>query len=149
MPPHADILQWEGLPFPRRLSDFQRLFCDDAACARWLEGAKWPTGFVCPHCGEKGDPVRLDSRPGVLACRQCRKQTSITVGTVMERTHSPLTVWFCAAYLLRRDPDMTVKEFQAHLRLTSYGTAHRIWSLLRRRRMENGTERERRNRDHA
>jgi Transposase zinc-ribbon domain len=71
MPPHADVLQWEHLPFPKSLRDFQRLFPTDTACAHWLEGAKWPKGFECPHCHEKGEPQRL-SRPGVLACRSCR-----------------------------------------------------------------------------
>ena len=47
MPPFADVLQWEHLPFPKSLRDFQRLFKDDDACARYLEGAKWPKGFVC------------------------------------------------------------------------------------------------------
>ena len=60
MPPHADVLQWEHLPFPKSLRDFQRLFKDDAACARYLEGAKWPKGFVCPHCGENGEGPTYD-----------------------------------------------------------------------------------------
>ena len=34
MPPHADVLQWEHLPFPRSLPQFQRLFPDDDTCAR-------------------------------------------------------------------------------------------------------------------
>jgi hypothetical protein len=34
------VLQWEHLPFPKSLPQFQKLFPDDAACARWLEGAK-------------------------------------------------------------------------------------------------------------
>lgn len=44
MPPFADVLQWEHLPFPKSLKDFQRLFANDEACARYLEGAKWPKG---------------------------------------------------------------------------------------------------------
>jgi len=43
-----DIHQWEHLPFPKSLPQFQKLFPDDAACARYLEGAKWPDGFCCP-----------------------------------------------------------------------------------------------------
>jgi len=35
MPPFADVLQWEHLPFPKSLRDFQRLFPDDDACARY------------------------------------------------------------------------------------------------------------------
>jgi hypothetical protein len=69
-----DIHQREELVFPKSLPEFQKLFPDDAACAAWLETAKWPHGFVCPHCHEKGEPVRLATRPSVLACRKCRKQ---------------------------------------------------------------------------
>jgi ISXO2-like transposase domain/Transposase zinc-ribbon domain len=132
MPPHADVLQWEHLPFPKSLRDFQRLFPDDAACARYLEGAKWPKGFVCPHCEEKGEPVRLATRPGVLACRSCRKQTSITVGTVMERTRTPLTVWFWAAYLASSmTPGLSAVQFQRQLNLSRYETAFQILHKLR------------------
>lgn len=74
MPPFADVLQWEHLPFPKSLRDFQRLFPDDDACGRYLEGAKWPQGFTCPHCQEKGEPVRLAMRPGVLAEAQAQQQ---------------------------------------------------------------------------
>ena len=80
-----DIHKWEKLPFPKSLPQFQKLFPNDAACARYLEGAKWPDGFQCPHCKARGESVRIAARPLVLACRKCRKQTSLTVGTVMER----------------------------------------------------------------
>jgi len=39
-----DIFQWENQPFPRTLPQFQKLFPDDAACAKWLEGVKYPGG---------------------------------------------------------------------------------------------------------
>jgi hypothetical protein len=132
MPPHADVLQWEHLPFPRALPQFQRLFPDDAACARYLESAKWPKGFVCPHCGEKGEPVRLTTRPGVLACRPCRKQTSLTVGTVMERTHTPLATWFWAAYLVcTMTPGISAVQLQRQVGLSRYETAFQILHKLR------------------
>jgi ISXO2-like transposase domain/Transposase zinc-ribbon domain len=131
MPPHADIHQWEHLPFPKSLPQFQRLFPDDAECARWLEGAKWPKGFICPYCHEKDEPIRLETR-SVLACRKCRKQTSLTVGTVMERTHSPLTVWFWGAYLVSTStPGISAVQFQRQLGLTRYETAYQILHKLR------------------
>jgi ISXO2-like transposase domain/Transposase zinc-ribbon domain len=130
--PIPDIHQWEHLPFPKSLPQFQKLFPDDAACARWLEGAKWPKGFECPHCCEKGEPVRLESRPGVLACRKCRAQTSLTVGTVMKWTHSPLTVWFWGAYLVSTStPGISAVQFQRQLGLTRYETAFQILHKLR------------------
>ena len=46
-----DIHQRDDLAFPRSLPEFQQLFPDDAACAAYLGRARWPNGFVCPHCG--------------------------------------------------------------------------------------------------
>ena len=45
-----DIHQRGNLRFPQSLPEFQRLFPDDAACAAYLEKARWSDGFVCPHC---------------------------------------------------------------------------------------------------
>ena len=142
MSPHADVLQWEHLPFPKSLRDFQRLFKDDAACARYLEGAKWPKGFVCPHCEEKGEPFRLAARTSVLTCRACRKQTSLTVDTVMQRTHTPLTVWFWAAYLVSSmTPGMSAVQFQRQLGLSRYETAFQILHKLRAGMVRQGRDR--------
>jgi ISXO2-like transposase domain/Transposase zinc-ribbon domain len=119
------------MPFPRSLPQFQRLFPDDDACARWLEGAKWPKGFVCPHCGEKGEPFRMATRKTVLTCRKCRKQTSLTVKTVMERTHTPLTTWFWGAYLVSTPtPGISTVQFERQLGLTRE-TAFQILHKLR------------------
>ena len=54
----GDVHEWEHLGFPKSLPDFQRLFPDDAACATYLEGAKWPKGFACPWCHTKREPYR-------------------------------------------------------------------------------------------
>ena len=99
------------LPFPHSLPEFQRLFPDDAACAAYLEKARWGDGFACPHCGTAGEPFHFENRPGVLRCRKCR-QNGLTVGTVMERSHTPLNVWFWAAYLVAsQTPGMFAGSF--------------------------------------
>jgi len=127
-----DIDQHAALPFPRSLPEFQRLFPDDAACAEYLEKARWGDGFVCPHCGATGKPFRIATRPGVLACRKCRRQTGLTVGTVMERSHTPLSTWFWAAYLVAsQTPGMSAVQFQRQLGLSRYETAFHILHKLR------------------
>ncbi len=109
-----------SLAFPRSLPEFQRLFPDDAACAAYLEKSRWDGGFVCPHCQMGGEPFRFDNRPGVLRCRKCRKNTGLTVGTVMECSHAPLSVWFWAAYLVAsQTQDMSAAQFQRQLGLTA------------------------------
>jgi transposase-like protein len=78
-------------------------FNNDNKARKYLEAIRWPKGPVCPHCGVVGDHYRLDGeahRPGLLKCKDCRKQFSVTVGTVFERSKIPLSKWLMAAYLL-------------------------------------------------
>jgi transposase-like protein len=126
----VDVLDHPDLPFPRSLPEFQQLFPDDAACVAYLEKMRWSTGFICPHCEERGEPFRFENRPGVLRCRKCRKNTGLTVGTVMERSHTPLSIWFWAAYLVTT-PGMSAVQFQRQLSLSRYETAFQILHKLR------------------
>jgi transposase-like protein len=120
------------LPFPTSLPDFQRLFPDDAACAAYLEKIRWPEGFVCPYDGWTGEPYRFENRPGVLRCRECQRNIALTAGTVMEKTHSPLSTWFWGAYLMSSmTPGMSAVQFQRQLGLKRYETAFQILHKLR------------------
>ena len=127
-----DVEQRAALPFPRSLPEFQRLFPDDAACASYLEKARWESGFVCPRCEARGEPFRVATRPGVLTCRKCRSQTGLTVGTVMERSRTPLSVWFWAAYLVAsQTPGVSAVQLQRQLGLSRYETAFQLLHKLR------------------
>lgn len=127
-----DVEQRAALPFPRSLPEFQRLFPDDAACASYLEKARWESGFVCPRCEASGEPFRIASRPGVLTCRKCRSQTGLTVGTVMERSRTPLSIWFWAAYLAAsQTPGISAVQLQRQLGLSRYETAFQLLHKLR------------------
>ncbi len=120
------------LPFPRSLPEFQHLFPDDRACASYLERARWSKAFACPSCSESGEPFRFANRPGVLRCRACRKDTSLTAGTIMERTRTPLSTWFWAAYLVStQTPGLSAVQFQRQLGLSRYETAFQILHKLR------------------
>ncbi len=120
------------LPFPQSLPDFQRMFPTDDACAKYLEGIRWPSGFVCPWCHVSEQPYRFANRPGVLRCRACKKDVGLTAGTVMERSHTPLSTWFWAAYLVSSlTPGMSAVQFQRQLGLTRYETAFAILHKLR------------------
>ena len=41
-----DIHKWEHLPFPKSLPQFQKLFPNNAACARYLEGPHYPAAHT-------------------------------------------------------------------------------------------------------
>lgn len=117
--------------FPESLPEFQRMFPDDAACARYLESIRWRDGFVCPKCAGTAEPMRL-GRPHLLRCRNCKRDISLTAGTIMDRTHTPLSTWFWSAYLVcSLTPGMSAVQLQRQLGLSRYETAFQILHKLR------------------
>ena len=80
------------------------IFTDKDAARKHLEAIQWPDGAVCPHC--KGQDVRKlegkSHRPGLYQCNnsECRKQFTVTVGTVFERSKVPLNKWLLATHLM-------------------------------------------------
>ncbi len=71
------------------------IYHDDDAARPHLETLLWPQGPVCPRCGVTEDRITKlqgkSTRPGVYKCKDCRKPFTVTVGTVMERSHVPLS----------------------------------------------------------
>src|SRR5438046_2596427 len=89
------------------LSQLAKYFSDEDAARGLLESMRWPTGPVCPHCG--GDsPYTLTrkatsnkpGRKGLYKCRACRKQFTVTVGTVFEDSRIPISKWLLAIHLI-------------------------------------------------
>lgn len=108
-------------------------FHDEESARKYLESIRWPKGPICPHCGHKGKvyPAGKSARPGRYRCgnKECRKDFSVTVGTLFERSHIPLNKWLMAAYLLCASKK-GISSHQLHrmLRVT-YKTA---WFLTHR-----------------
>lgn len=90
------------------LSSIAQQFSDPENARAFLESKRWPDGVVCPFCGLIGEAYRLkpkaDSkapvRPGVWKCGGCRKQFTVTVGTIFEDSHIPLNTWLMAIHLM-------------------------------------------------
>ena len=117
---------------PRSLREFETWFPDDLACARWLVARRWPDGFRCPACGhdhgwELGRGVVL------IECARCHRQTSVTAGTVMHRSHLPLKTWFLAVWLVATHKNgISARQLCLQLGLGSYKTAWLLLQKLRR-----------------
>src|SRR5687768_18551882 len=75
-------------------------FHEDDAARRWLQSVLWPDGPVCPHCGVVNHAYAT-KRPGVYRCAEkaCRKDFTVTMKTVMERSHIDLHKWVQAFHL--------------------------------------------------
>lgn len=117
-----------GHDYPQTWEQFLDWFPDEAACLNYLEKLRWPRGFVCTSCGVQGEPYQASRRRWV--CRFCRHQSSVTAGTVMDKTRTSLRNWFAAAwYMTNQKQGVTALGLQRLLGLGSYQTA---WALLHR-----------------
>ena len=84
----------------RGLSDgaFREAFGTEEQCRSALVRLRWRDGFVCPSCDHRGHCV-LAAR-GLYQCNRCKKQTSLTAGTIFHATKLPLVTWFAAIHLI-------------------------------------------------
>lgn len=104
----------------------------------YLENLRWPDGPACPHCESK-KAVRLNgqaTRAGLLRCKDCRKQFSVMIGTIFERSHIPLRKWVRAFHLMCcSKKGISALQLQRMLGLKSYKSAwhmaHRIRYAMR------------------
>jgi transposase-like protein len=107
-------------------------YTSDEAAREYLEQLRWPNGAVCPHCGgvDRQSSVNGEShRPGLYFCGRCRRQYTVTVGTVLERSKVPLHKWVLANHLLCSPGDgISCRELHRRLGVT-YKTA---WFMARR-----------------
>ena len=117
-----------GQDYPKSWSQFMDWFNSEQACLAYLEKLRWPTEFICPACGVIGTPYRASRNR--LMCQSCKHQTSVTAGTIFDKTRTPLKVWLAAAwYITNQKQGVNALGLQRVLGLGSYQTA---WTMLHR-----------------
>jgi transposase-like protein len=111
-------------------------FRDDDAARQFLEGILWPHGPVCPHCGVIGHAYAT-KRAGVYRCaeKECRKDFTVTMKTVMERSHIALHKWV-QAFALMTASKKGISAHQLHRTLgihyqSAWFMCHRIREAMR------------------
>jgi transposase-like protein len=91
----------------------EKQYQDEDFARKHLESIRWPEGPICPHCGVLDDAFKLEPqadtkskkfkahvRKGVYKCASCRKQFTVTVGTIFEDSKIPLHKWLLAIHLM-------------------------------------------------
>jgi len=108
------------------------IFTDKDAARAYLEAARWSDGLYCPHCGGMDKCRKLGGkshRPGLFQCGECRKQFTVTAGTIFQRSKVPLNKWLMAVSLMASSPG-TVSAFQLQQTIgVTYKTA---WVMFHR-----------------
>jgi transposase-like protein len=102
-----------------------------------LEAIRWNGEPVCPHC-QSLEAYKLTAKPGsksavrygVYKCKQCRKQFTVTVGTIFEGSRIKIADWLMAIYLMCSSKK-GISAHQLHRTLgvtykTAWFMAHRI-----------------------
>lgn len=123
------------------MCDLTAEYFQDADKAReHLEALRWPNGPFCPHCCSTKKPMKLQGkshRPGLYKCSEykCRKQFSVTVGTVFERSKVPLNKWLLAVHLVCSSKK-GISAHQIHRNLgmtykTAWFMCHRIREAMK------------------
>ena len=100
---------------------FERRFATERACRRALLRASFPHGFACPRCGHR-KYVELRTRRAVQ-CSKCRKQVSLTAGTLFHATHLELVRLFRIVYTIVAEKDGTNAMALSRQLGVSYRTA--------------------------
>lgn len=116
-------------------------YSDEDKARELLERLRWPNGAICPHCKNDGatkpnsklTPKPDSKRPvrkGVYFCGACRKQFTVTVNTVFEGSHVPISKWLMAWFMICSSKK-SLSAHQLHRMLkvkyqTAWFMAHRI-----------------------
>ena len=112
--------------FPATLRQSQVEYATEEACQKDLAERRWPEGFVCPRCAHRHGYALVGGER--WECAACGHQGSLTSGTVLHNTKTPLTLWFWAAYLMTIDKrGVSALLLQRQLGLRRYETA---WMML-------------------
>ena len=125
--------------YPRTLLELESRFGDEAACRDYVYHLRWPSGFICPACQGKA-AWRL--RNGLWQCRGCRRQVSVTAGTIFDTSHLPVKLWFRAMWHMTSQKNgISALGLQRALGLGSYKTAWAMLHKLRRAMVRPGRDR--------
>ncbi len=118
------------------LMAFLDTYGTEEQCREALAKVRWPNGFLCPNCGHRRH-CHLKGRD-VDQCTRCKRQVSLTSGTLFAETKLPLRTWFLAIYLLTQHKN-GISALALHRQLgVSYNTA---W-LLKHKLMQAMVERD-------
>ena len=105
------------------------IFQDAGKARAWLESLLWAGGRSCGYCGTLEASSPLKGREGYYQCKACRKQFTVMVGTVFERSHIPLNKWLQAAFIL----SASKKGMSAHQMSRMLGITYKsTWFMCHR-----------------
>ncbi|WP_424766623.1 transposase [Paenibacillus sp. sgz302251] len=109
------------------LKQMEQLFSNEEQCIEFVYKIKWPTGFLCPVCTHTSAYVITTRRLPLYECNRCGRQTSLTAGTAMDKSKTPLQKWLLTLFIVAtHEQSINAVGLSALIDVT-YKTA---WSML-------------------
>ena len=122
------------------LTKLQRGLMSEADARAMLERIRWPNGLACIYCGNM-EVGRIEAKAKTYAsgrtvparhlfkCKACKKQFSVTKGTIFEDSKIPLQVWITVMYRMCSSK----KGISAHQIHREYGVGYETaWFMCHR-----------------
>lgn len=102
-------------------ASLRSVYGSEYQCHRALLRLRWGQGWVCSRCGHGRHAMLRQGR--VLQCNLCKRQVSLTAGTIFENSKLPLPTWFSAIHLLSSTQGRTTSAELARRLGLRQGTA--------------------------
>lgn len=105
--------------------DVEALFPDEASAEAWFRDQRWPDGVRCVACLSPNVAVRATRRPQPFRCRDCRKDFSVRVGTLMHGSKLPVRTWVLAMWMMsERTKGVSSHQMARELGITQKSAWH-------------------------
>ena len=112
--------------FPKTATEFEARFATEEDCRAYWIKARWGGKPTCARC--QSARVWTIREGTTFECADCGHQTSLTSGTLLEKTRKPLKMWFRAVFeISTRRTGISAMDLQRIMGFGSYKTA---WSWL-------------------
>jgi transposase-like protein len=112
------------MKIPENQIEFEKMFTTEEQCLDYLKELRFPKGYSCRKC--QHNEYWLNNR-GIMVCKSCKNELSITSGTIFHRSKLPLVVLFRALWwMVAQKNGVSAVGIQRVLGLGSYRTAW-VW----------------------
>lgn len=109
------------------MDQFDQIFPTDDACFSFLYEMKWPNGYRCPRCEHTSNYIISSRNSPLYECYNCHHQTTITAGTIMEKSRTPLRKWLLTMFLVAHSKCRVNAVWLSEHLVVTYKTA---WTML-------------------
>jgi transposase-like protein len=116
------------------LNEFLNSYGTETQCEAAVEKSKWPEGYRCPKCGCDHAYVYRKKTVKVFQCSACRKQVTLTEGTIFQSTKLTLVQWFQGMYIMTQNKNnVSILELKRHLGIgykSAWGLKHKLMQVM-------------------